>query len=158
VNGGSDTISGAEATLNVASGVSAAIGGGESDSYEFASTFGADTINNLAVGSDTTANGTIGFASGVSDENLWFQTSGSNLLIDLLGTTDQITISNWTSSAGDQVASFTADGSTLLNSQVATLVSAMAHYSSVTDPGFNPQTATSMPTDTTLQSAIAASW
>lgn len=157
INSTSDTVSGSGDTINIASGITTVISGGGSDAYEFAATFGQDAINNLANGSATTANGQVGFASGVTDEKLWFQKSGNNLLVDLLGTTDQITIDNWYgTNAGAQVQTFTA-GSLKLDTQVASLVNAMATYAAA-HTGFNPQTATAMPTDTTLQNAIAASW
>jgi hypothetical protein len=82
--------------------------------------------------------------------------SGNNLQIDLLGTSDQINISNWFSSAGAQVHSFHADDGLTLDSQVSSLVSAMATYQS-NNSGFNPTTA-SISTDSTLQGAIAAAW
>ena len=155
VQDGNNTIDlGSDSNVYVNSDTSDTITGGGSDDYNFASTFGSDTINN---DDGSTPSSVVAFASGITDENLWFQESGSNLTIDLLGTSDQITIDNWTSSAGNQVASFTADGLTLADSQVASLVSAMATYAAA-HSSFNPTTATSMPTDTTLQSAIAASW
>jgi hypothetical protein len=104
----------------------------------------------------SSAKGEIDFGGGLTDENLWFTQSGNNLQIDLLGTSDQITVSNWFGSAGAQVSSINADG-LILDSQVSTLVSAMATYAS-NNSGFNPTTATTMPTDTTLQSAITAAW
>jgi Ca2+-binding RTX toxin-like protein len=143
-------------TLIAGTGSDTLTGGGGTNTYEFGSSFGTDTINDAGAGGAAT--GTIAFtSSGTTDEKLWFQQSGNNLLIDLLGTTDQITVSNFYSSTGNQVASFTADGLTL-DSQLASLVSAMATYSAA-HSGFNPQTSgTTMPTDTTLQNAIAASW
>ena len=137
-------------------GTGVQINGGGSDSYYFASGFGTDTINNAATGGATSANGYVNFLSSISDENLWFKQSGNDLVVDVLDTTNQITISNWYTSAGDQVSGFAANGLEL-DSQLASLVSAMATYQSA-HSGFNPTTATSMPTDTTLQSAIAASW
>jgi hypothetical protein len=44
-----------------------------------------------------------------------------------------------------------------LDSQLSSLVSAMATFSA-NNPGFNPATATQMPSDSTVQSAIATSW
>ncbi|MCP3385976.1 hypothetical protein NLM31_36870 [Bradyrhizobium sp. CCGUVB4N] len=132
-------------------------GGSGTNTYDFGASFGQDSINNAAGGA-TSAAGSINFTSGsVSDENLWFQQSGNNLVIDLLGTSDQITVDNWFgSNAGAEVAGITAGGLTL-DSQVAQLVQAMATYAAA-NSGFNPATATSMPADTTLQNAIAASW
>ena len=67
-------------------------------------------------------------------------------------------ISGWYGSdTRAQVQSFkTADGYKL-DSQLSQLVSAMAGYAA-NHAGFNPATATLMPTDTTLQTAVAASW
>jgi hypothetical protein len=44
-----------------------------------------------------------------------------------------------------------------LDTHVAQLVSAMAAYSAA-NPGFDPTTATQMPTDPGVQSAVAAAW
>ncbi|MGB9153392.1 MAG: choice-of-anchor D domain-containing protein [Alphaproteobacteria bacterium] len=132
-------------------------GGGGNDTYEFGANAENTTINNAVTGGKT-ANGTIEFLSGVTDEKLWFQRSGNNLEIDLLGTRDQITVAGWFgTNASAQVGSITAGGLTLLDSQVAQLVTAMATYSSA-NKAFNPLTATTMPTNAALQSVIAASW
>jgi hypothetical protein len=129
-------------------------GGSGYNSYEFDSSFGQDTINN---GGGSAAHGEIDFASGTTDENLWFVHSGNNLVIDLLGTTDQITVSGWfNGTAGNQVQSFHAGGLTL-DTQFAQLVQAMASYGAA-NTGFNPQTATAMPTNSALQTEIAAAW
>lgn len=74
---------------------------------------------NNAFGGATAAHGQIGFGSGVTDENLWFQQSGNNVVIDLLGTNDSITVQNWFSGGGAQVQSINAGSETLLNTQVA---------------------------------------
>jgi hypothetical protein len=144
-------------TLVTGTGNDTLYGSTGTNTYDFGSAFGtADKLYNA--GANSAAAGTIAFtASSTTDENLWFVKSGNNLLIDLLGTTDQITVENWYTSAGNQVSSVTAGGETMLNSQFAALVSAMAAYQSA-HSSFNAQTATSMPTDTTLQNAIAASW
>jgi hypothetical protein len=126
------------------------------DTYQFGASFETDTVNNNYGATRSAASGEVDFLSGTTDEDLWFQESGNDLQIDLLGTSDQVTISGWFSGAGNQVSSFTADGKTL-DSSVASLVSAMATYASA-NPSFNPATATSMPTDTTLQSAITSAW
>lgn len=155
ISSSSNTVGGGGDTFILANGLSDTLNGGASDTYEFGSTFGSDTINNTAFGSATTANGKLTFGSGVTDEKLWFKQSGNNLLIDLLGTTDQITIDNWFgSNAGAQLSEIDA-GSLKLTTAVSALVTAMATYAAA-HTGFNPQTSgTTMPTDTTLQNAIA---
>jgi hypothetical protein len=83
---------------------------------------------------------------------------GLRLVIDLLGTKDQITVFQlvrrqcWCSGAKHH-----AGGETLLNAQVQKLVSAMASFVAG-NSGFNPTTATTMPGNATLQSVIAANW
>jgi hypothetical protein len=144
-------------TVTLGGGVGATIDGGGNDSYQFGSTFGATVIDNNASGGLTAANGVIGFGSGISDDDLWFKQSGNNLLIDLVGTTDQITVDNWFGgNAGAQVQEIEANG-LKLDSQLASLVSAMAIYAA-NNSGFNPQApGTGMPSalETTT---IAASW
>jgi hypothetical protein len=126
--------------------------------YKFGSTFGQDVINNNA---GTSANGQVNF-NGPSDQNLWFQQSGNNLQVDLLGTNDQITINNWFSGGGDQVSKFTA-GSLTLDTQVSALVTAMATYAA-NNSGFNPTTAPSSIESmagngaTALQNAVTSAW
>jgi len=132
-------------------------GGGGNDNYAFGSAFGQDTINNLSP-TATTANGQINFGAGITDEKLWLQKSGNNLVIDLLGTHDSITVSNWFGgNASAQVAEITTADGLKLDNQVTQLVSAMAAYGA-SQPAFNPATSSQMPTDGTLQAAIAAAW
>ena len=163
--GASDTIAinGSSNTLTAGSGDSILFGsssytgqtvnGGGNEQYNFGTTWGQDTINN---GGGSTANGTVAFASGITDQKLWFVKSGNDLLVDLLGTSDQIKIAGWYTSTGNQVQSFAAGGLTL-DTQIAALVTAMANYQSA-HSSFNPTTASAMPTDTTLQNAITSDW
>jgi Ca2+-binding RTX toxin-like protein len=157
---GNDTLSGTTGndTFYGSTGTDTLTGGGGYDAYKFGPSFGQTTINNLASDSVTTANGEVDFLSGIATNQLWFLQNGNDLQVDLLGTTEKITVAGWfAGNARAQVQSFdTADGSKL-DTQIAQLVSAMATYSAG-NPGFNPTTATSMPTDTTLQSALAAAW
>ena len=85
-------------------------------------------------------------------------TQAADLQVELLGTTDHMTISGWyADNARVQVQGFdTADGMKL-DSQVAQLVSAMAAYSSA-NPAFDATTATQMPDDRALQTTVAAAW
>ena len=132
-------------------------GNGGADNYWFNSGDGAVQINN-GVSTSNTAAGQVDFLGSLTDENLWFLKSGNNLVADLIGTKDQVTINNYYTS-GDtyaQVSQFDAGG-LKLDTQLATLVQAMATYSA-NNSGFNPQTATAMPTDPTLQNAISAAW
>jgi hypothetical protein len=166
ISGGSNTITASSSdTVTISSGANTLEAGSGGDAfdnsgtgantYEFSSGFGSDTINNATSGGST-ASGAVEFLSSINDEDLWFQQSGNNLVIDQIDSSNQLTIDNWYSTTGNQVASFTAGGKTL-DSSIASLVSAMASYASA-NPSFNPATATAMPTDTTLQSAITSAW
>jgi hypothetical protein len=74
-----------------------------------------------------------------------------------LGTNNEITVSGWFNGAGSQVASIHAGDLELDNGQVSQLIQAMASFSAH-NSGFSASQAIAMPTDTTLQAAITASW
>ncbi len=106
------------------------IGGGGSDIYQISANDTSDTITN-GVSSSNSAAGQIDYLGSVTNQNLWFIHSGNNLIVDVLGTTNQVTVNNWYTS-GDtyaQVAEVEA-GNLKLGTQLATLVQAMATYSS----------------------------
>ena len=135
---------------------------GGAQNYQFGATFGQDTIDNLGGRTGGSAQGEVDFLSGVTKSNLWFQQSGSDLLVELLGTSDQIDIAGWFvgGNAGAEVTAFktTADTNQLLNSQVQSLVTAMAAYSS-NHSSFNVATATTIPTDNSnLNNHLSTAW
>jgi Ca2+-binding RTX toxin-like protein len=144
--------------LHGAGGNDTLIGGGGYDSYQFGTTMGQSLVNNLASDGNSSASGEIDFLSGVSYDQLWFMQTGNDLQVDLLGTTNHVTISGWYGGSDRaQVQSFnTADG-LKLDSQIAQLVAAMATYST-NNPGFDPTQATQMPTDSGLQSTLSTAW
>ena len=129
-------------------------GGSGYNIYQFGASFGQDTINN---GGGSATHGEVDFGAGISDENLWFQKSGNDLLITRLGSNEQIDIAGWYSATGNQVTNFMDTNGLKLDTQVAQLVQAMANYQSA-HPSFNPGTAASMPSDATLQNTIASAW
>jgi hypothetical protein len=130
-------------------------GGNGNNTYIASSTTGQATIH-----ADATAGSTnqLEFTGGISDENLWFQQSGNDLKIDLLGTDTQVDVSGWLAASSNQLQEITAGG-LKIDSQISQLVQAMATYSA-DNPGFNPTTAgtTTAPNDAGLQTAIAAAW
>jgi hypothetical protein len=71
-----------------------------------------------------------------TDQQLWFQQSGNNLAVDLIGIKDSATIRNWYgSNAGAQLANVNdSANNTITNTQIALLVQAMASYASA-NPG-----------------------
>lgn len=124
-------------------------GGVGQDSYQFARGDGQDHIIESS-GSDT-----LTFSSNVNANQLWFTKTGNNLVIGVIGSSDQVIVDNWYSNSNFQVESIqSSDGKTLSNSKVDVLVSAMS--------AFSPPTAgqTSLPTNyqTALNTTIAANW
>jgi Ca2+-binding RTX toxin-like protein len=100
------------------------------DTYQFAKGDGQDTI----VESDATAgNLDVLQLTNVNQTNLWFKKMGSDLQINVLGTTDQILVKDWyvagTTGTDNQIERIkTADGLTMYNTDVETFVQAMAAF------------------------------
>ena len=152
------TLSGTTGADTIYTGVGSTVNGdGGSDNYWFGSGDKSVHVNN-GVSASNTAAGQVDLLGTLTDENLWLLKSGNNLVMDIVGSKDQLTLNNYyaKSDAYAQVSQFDA-ASLKLDTQLATLVQAMATYSA-NNHGFNPQTATAMPNDTNLQNAIAAAW
>ena len=96
-------------------------------------------------------------ATGVTSQNLWFIKSGNNLVVDVMGTSSQITLQGWYGSNGDQVTGFHIANGEMVDSKLQNLVQAMATYSAA-HASFNPTTSSAAPSDAALQAAIAADW
>lgn len=142
--------------LTAGSGTDTLTGSGGADTYVYGAGDGLTTVIN-ATNTGTVAHGQINFLSPLTDENLWFIKSGNNLQIDILGSKSVLTVSDWFgANKSAAVAEITAGG-LKLDSQLSSLVSAMASYQAA-NPGFNPQTATAMPSNTALHMAITTDW
>jgi len=119
----------------------------------------ANDAINPGTASTTVSTSVLTAGLALSSQKLWFIQTGADLTIDALGTTAQATIKNWFGSAQPANLStiLAADGMTLDLGQLPTIVAAMATYASA-HPGFNPLTATAMPNDPALTTALAAAW
>ncbi|MHB1085476.1 MAG: calcium-binding protein, partial [Thiobacillus sp.] len=140
-------------TLSGFAGNDTLIGGLGNDTYIMGRGYAADTV----VESDATAGNTdiAQFLTGVSADQIWFQHVGNNLEASIIGTNDKLVIQDWYTGTANHVEQFkTADGQTLLDSNVINLVNAMASFA----PPAAGQTA--LPTDyqTSLAPVIAANW
>ena len=149
-------------TFNVGTGNTTLYGGEGYAAYKFGSAFGQDVLWNggSSLGQGASAvQGEIDFTSSITTyEKLWLTESGTDLVVQLLGATDTITVKGWFgSNAGADVQTFNAGGLSLSSTAVASLVSAMATYQTA-NSSFNPATATSMPTNGALQAAMALAW
>jgi hypothetical protein len=132
-------------------------GGGGYDTYKLASGFGQSLIHNLA-SDGYSPKGEIDLGAGVTHDQLWLARSGNDLQIDLLGTSQDVTISGWyAGNARAQVQSVDTGDGLKLDSQLQQLVGAMATYAT-NHAGFDPTQSLQMPADQTLQTAIAAAW
>lgn len=128
-------------------------GGLGSDRYRFGRGGGRDRIVEFdLLSSDTDA---LLFGTDVGTEQLWFERNGLDLNIGIIGTDDRIGVTGWYLSSRMQVEAFhTADGHTLLSSQVDALVSAMAAFS----PPAAGQTTLPPEYQIALSPVIAANW
>jgi Ca2+-binding RTX toxin-like protein len=154
---GNDTLSGTSADewFEGKGGVDTITGGGGNDVYLFKPGDGQVTIVNNG---GSTAHGVLEFDESVNEEDVWFKQSGNDLVIQQIGSNDNVTVQGWFGSdPSAQLSEITLNGTAEIDSQLNSLISAMATYSS-NNPSFNPATATVMPNDNTLQTAIAAGW
>ena len=145
-NAGADTLDGK-------AGADILIGGTGNDTYWLGRGWGNDTIQE----NDATAGNTdiARFDAGIATDQLWFRQVANNLEVSIIGTSDKFTLSNWYTGSANHVEQFkTSNGKTLLDSQVQSLVSAMAAFS----PPAAGQTTLSASYATVLAPVIAANW
>ncbi len=125
-------------------------GGTGNDRYEMARNGGDNTILDAGGTDDSLV-----FDASVAHDQLWFERSGDDLLVSIIGNQGSATIADWYATETAQVDTFVAgDGRELTASSVQQLVQAMAQE---TKPGDGDIT---MPQDTedNLQSVLASAW
>ncbi|MGN6313325.1 MAG: calcium-binding protein, partial [Rhodanobacteraceae bacterium] len=111
---------------------------------------GKDTITETYSGSDT-----LQFGEGIADDQLWFTRNGNDLDIQVLGTDNLVTIKNWYLGSNYHVETFTtSNGHVLHDSQIDSLVSAMASFA----PPVPGQTTLPLEYQEQLGPTPAASW
>ncbi|WP_422466858.1 calcium-binding protein [Endozoicomonas sp. ALC013] len=101
------------------------MGGDGNDTYHFTTGGGADTINNL---SNSAVDQDVLQLLGIEEENLWFTRSGDHLLIDVIGSDDQITVQDWYSNDAQKLDKIRTGDAVLLANKVENLVNAMAGF------------------------------
>ena len=96
------------------------------------SSSGNDHIDADGVYENDTTPGSIDravFGADIAFDQLWFRRLGNNLEVSVIGTGDRLSVSGWYSAQAQQLEQFHAgDGRMLLDSQVHTLVNAMATF------------------------------
>ncbi|GIU31938.1 hypothetical protein TUM4644_31800 [Shewanella colwelliana] len=125
--GGNDTINSGRGDDVIDGGVGndTLSGDAGSDTYQFGSGSGQDTVINH----DSNASSIdIARFDDVSIEDLWFSRDENNLQINVIGTDDQVDISDWYSGTSYQLDQIQVGDSVLLNTQLEQLVSAMASF------------------------------
>ncbi len=152
--GGDDTLQSyaGRDTLEGGRGNDRLVGGVEADTYLFGRGDGQDTV----VDYDPTpgAQDVLHFGSGISADQLWLRKVGGALEISIIGTSDKVSINNW-SGPNNAVEVIELDnGQHLLGDQMQNLIAAMANLA--TPPA--GQTTLSAAYQTALADVIAASW
>jgi Ca2+-binding RTX toxin-like protein len=154
-NSVNNTLTGAAGndTLDGGAGADTLAGGTGNDTYRLGRGYGADLVQE----NDSTAGNTdvAQFLGGVARDQIWLQRTGNDLVASIIGTSDKLTVQNWYLGSANHVEQFkTADGSTLLDSNVQNLVNAMAAFA---PPAPGQET---LPPDyaAALNPVIAANW
>jgi Ca2+-binding RTX toxin-like protein len=100
-------------------------GGLGNDTFLMGRGYGTDTVQE----SDATAGNSdqLQFLGGIAANQLWFSKTGNNLRVSVIGTADSAILQNWYLGSPYHVEQFrSGDGKVLLDTQVETLVQAMA--------------------------------
>lgn len=121
------------------------VGGGGADIYRFGRGGGQDEVVNGS-SANSGATGELDFGSGVAADQLWFKQSGNDLIAQIMGTHDQITIASWFSSTSSQLSEITTSDGSKLDTELAQLVQAI-ETDSAANAGFDPSAVTQAPGD-----------
>ncbi|MBR8655752.1 S8 family serine peptidase [Achromobacter sp. Marseille-Q0513] len=143
---GDDTLSGGR-------GNDLLYGGGGNDTYIFKRGDGRDTIVHGVAGMPA-IEGALVFGSDINARQLWFSRSGNDLLVEVLGTEDQVLLKDWYARGTARVERIqTGDGVSFY--QLDGVVQAMAAYRAA-NPGFKPATSFEIPAADALRAALSA--
>ncbi|MCW9718518.1 hypothetical protein L5B83_09030 [Avibacterium sp. 21-599] len=139
-------------TLQGQKGSDLLMGGAGDDTYIFSRGDGNDFIK------EESGNDVLRFNAGINSDQLWFKKINNDLVINIVGTNDSVIIDDWyksTSNSDYKIETIIAgDGKQLLESQVDSLVTAMANFDVPAAGQIN------LPADyhSKLDMVLAASW
>ncbi|MCB1800106.1 MAG: putative Ig domain-containing protein [Gammaproteobacteria bacterium] len=123
-------------------------GGMGDDTYRFATGDGRDRVYETG-GYDTLA------FSAIGHEQLWFERTGSDLVVSVLGASDQVTLADWYASSNTVVERIeTSDASISIDQGLEQLIAAMAAF----DKPPAVEAVFSDPSYQGLSATIAAAW
>ncbi|MEK6787366.1 MAG: calcium-binding protein [Pseudomonadota bacterium] len=152
---GNDVLSGGLGNDSFNDDSSARTGGASlgNDVYMFARGDGNDTIFEF----DASAGNkdVLEFTNAIASSQLWFEHSGNDLRVSVIGEADSVTIKNWYESSAARIEQFkAADGKVLTSMQVDNLVNAMSNF---TPPAVG-QTVLPQDYEIQLSGVITESW
>ncbi len=85
-------------------------GGADNDTYLMSRTSGADVINNYdATGTDVDVIGLQDTAGTINDRDLWFERSGSDMIVSVVGTATSARITRWYEAVGVDRSNYKID-------------------------------------------------
>jgi len=152
---GNDTLIGGTGndTLFGGVGADALQGGLGNDTYRFDRGDGADVLTDTGVAANTDR---LNFSAGIATDQLWFTQNGNDLIVSVIGTSDQVTIKDWSLGAANQIENIYVAGvsGVLQSSEVQSLVNAMA---GMTPPAMG-ETTLSSAQSAQLSVVLAAAW
>lgn len=129
---GNDTLAGGAGndTLDGGAGTDSLNGGDGNDRYLFGRGDAADVVQ------DSGGTDRIDFSAGIGHDQLWFERTGTDLTISVIGTTDSLTVAGWFGTANPTpIETITvASGHDVTAGQINNLVNAMAAFAT---PGSN---------------------
>jgi Ca2+-binding RTX toxin-like protein len=160
-NSSDNTLNGNEGNDHLigGNGMDVLSGGVGSDTYYFGRGDSSDQITDQhsakGKGPAPENHDVLQFGESIGEDQLWFTQDSSNLIVNVIGTNDQVTINNWYRKDDFHIEEFrTSNGLYLLDSQVDNLVSAMANFAPP-PPG---QTTLSEDYRTQLEPVISSNW
>jgi len=129
------------------------IGGDGSDTYLVGAGAGQDRINNLSNDPESDTD-VLQFLAGFDESNLWFSQDGDDLVVDVIGSDEQVTIQGWYANSGQQLNEIRTEDAVLQADMVDNLVNAMAAF------GAPPAGDAQLPQEVrdAIDPVIAANW
>ena len=155
--GGDDTLEGGGGNDTLYGGVGAdrLIGGAGDDTYAFARGDGADTIDNAG---QSASDDVVSFDATIDHDQLWFQKTGDDLWVQVIGTSDRIVVEDWFTGTANRLDFETANGFGLASADVQALVDAMASFDPPAPGETDLDPGATAYNHATVTTAIAAHW
>lgn len=146
-----DTLSGSASAnvLDGGGGNDQLIGGGGNDVYVFGRGSGADTIIN-GVAANGGPSSRLSLTQGLTASDLWFSRSGNDMVMQVIGTADKVTLKDWFAFDYRKLGAVAfADGQGL-STQDIEAAAAMMDVWKQANPAFDPRSAQTQPGDVSL--------